>query len=686
LLGEFCSFLKKLPHELQTLHSQHFSEIRKIIEILKSQHSKVSSRRALYVMQTLVILTAQRVIAGKPNMIVTYRFTTTGTTGFEEKLTILWNNSRIEDNQPFGTRLGMISRAPEVDWLGVNIFSSKIATYYTLGLKNSSPTLLTTALNGPLATYLRNHDFAKLDIQSFVRFTIKKTTEPEKSSNLDIAFTNLSDRHEIDSAINLIPTTAIYECKLSQTRHLILLLATNGEPQKLKDLMVQNAKVSMDPKDRSDLFADAIGSLLLKKHTQTAIDVAKMAPQTQYMSKLLHDFSIGLFLGGKKQEALAMTGCMSDETLKNTTLQQLSKNPSEIATLFYNHFNNDHTNTSLLLENDVDTSISLKDYSRILRQSAGQDTPEELLKMIVTMNTWYSDSFSAKPMTCILMSKCFDKLLSMMNNESLSYKTRETSLQLLTLATPPQNLDTHQIFQVIKQLWTEYPPDSKFLQNLLKTLVKNLSKTGSVKEILQEVLSLPEKFNTTSIKGMIDTSFIPKVIDTILTTSIKAGKGSEVAEIFNLVPQKYQFFFLEKARETLVVKTVKTLLLFEKKDEAKKLFITNIDNFDSFQLANVFYVFMVLRDTEVIQRVMAKISQDPETYAGLLTTFFTYCLTTDNLDLFPFPLKDKSNDTFGKMKTVLDRELRRLHPRFTRDFLYWEQPPASLQLYRPILL
>jgi hypothetical protein len=109
----------------------------------------------------------------------------------------------------------------------------------------------------------------------------------------------------------------------------------------------------------------------------------------------------------------------------------------------------------------------------------------------------------------------------------------------------------------------------------------------------------------------------------------------------------------KELHSSVVTKAVVACLVSEQKDDAIRLFTNYLDVFDADSIEQLFQVFLVMEEREVISQVVKKMARDPEHHVPALQTFLTYCLTTAHLDFLPTPGKDIPQETFDKVKAVL---------------------------------
>jgi hypothetical protein len=178
----------------------------------------------------------------------------------------------------------------------------------------------------------------------------------------------------LEYAIRILPKVSDATEKKLCFHRILFSIIENDTIDSLISLFSGDTIKTMPLHDKEELFSDAIASLLFTEHVSTAIQLAELAPQTSQMSEMLHDYVLGLFFGGKLQEAHDLMKFIHDNDIKEITQWQMSQNPLKVSTVLsgscFAH------SESFMIERNLDP---LDETIRLMRQFVGQGHPEKMI-------------------------------------------------------------------------------------------------------------------------------------------------------------------------------------------------------------------------------------------------------------------------------------------------------------------
>jgi hypothetical protein len=657
--ADFCSFFRKISGILSTHLSSEFQEIQDLVNTilrpytvaqnpscncsLTSQVSSplISFQRAIHALQSRTILAAKRLATAHPQEVSSFAIDVGTTSGFEKRITTLWNSVLNGASILPGVCLGLVTKAPEVEWKEIpRSFEPRIMPTI-LALQVTNKKLLSELLYGPLGTRLSADEFCKLDFQAFLCSARKE----QDHYFIWVAIRAFIKQNRIDNALALLQEVQDHEKKLRCIHDVIRLVITDHAPKSIVKFLTQNKFDDLRAKDREDIFSDAIASLLILERTQEALQLAEQAPKTQEMSEHLRDYALGLFFREKPRTALKMINHISDRKIRNHTRLQLVKNSSHISMALPR--GESPYERHLLIERGLDIT---RDYQKILRQCVGQGKSADLLSACIFWKdiseeffpTRYpSPFFPLQSSVSLLAYNNFSRLLSILNDDAFD-RSAQIRAELIIMRLLEQQKIPHEsiLKKALQALKQYYPKKSSIIYSSsagLELILENLAQLGFLQEAVQEVQNFSEKFYFTE-------QWLGLLFAKVIGASIESGKDKEAVEMIKHIPEKHH--------SQVVTKAIIAFLESGKKAEAIHLFMDYLNVFDKSSFKGLFYTFLVMGEREIINKVVTKMAFDSEKYAKVLRTFFTYCLTTDHLDFLPTPGKDIPQEIFDKMKVV----------------------------------
>jgi hypothetical protein len=661
--------VQKLTQELQSLSicssSSTSSSSQKSFRANASDSSQcISLYRAKNAFQSRTIVLAKKVtdVLLRSHIETTSCFVDVcGASGFQREISHLWNTGLSETSMHPGISLGLVLKASDVawDWSEYDYADFLGITPVGLALHNSNPQHLKKMLHEKVGTIFFNNFIIDYDLQRYIELVL---SQPQYADHcLEEGCKHLLHHGRIDDAITVTRVIPNKCSKLFQLHAILHAIVTRHDFKTLLKFLADDVISKCDCEGREELFSDAIASLFLLKRPKDAMEVAAKAPKTEGMAKILHDYAVGLFFVGRNEEAKTLTVLMQDGVVKMQTLLQISKNPTEVGKPF---LGNDDTQKSDLLW--IEQVCKSDQEDQILRQGIVQDKLDCVFDVCMKSMTSQSATielclgvygFHLYSAGHILLSLNISKLFDAIRDILERYPAQDSA----SSSNVPTDFDSFRHIQdrylaqdILLPLQRVVPLREDALKQALalsmafgkrfyrtpvvpvfqEPYVGRLAMIGKLPEAIQ---ILKEMFHEVEADGDLGRLFTHAI-----TSSIKSGHTKEALSMIEEIPLQF--------RSRVVSGAINTLLLQKIKEEARSVFLKYLNILSPQSLEFFFFVFLILKDKEVIKQVMEMMAHDPKKYARTLQACILYCRSSGNLDLLPSRNDGIKDESFDEMK------------------------------------